>query len=127
MVRVRVAIPCSDESGLNSTVSQHFGRARYFLIAEIGDEISTKVVELPFVNHMPGDIPRFLQSLGVDTVIVYGLGMKARSFFENMGITVISGAMGRVGEVLERFIRGNLVLDLEWERKEEFRRHGHCD
>ncbi len=123
---MRVAIPCSDDRGLDSHVSQHFGRARYFLIADIDDGIrNVRVVELPFENHMPGDIPRFLQSLGVDVVITYGLGMKAMGFFESMGIKVISGAMGRVGDVLEGFIKNSLILDTDWRSKEEFRGHHH--
>jgi len=124
---MRVAIPCSDERGLDSFVSTHFGRARYFVIADIGDGIeAVRVVELPFEDHMPGDIPRFLQSLGVDVVITYGLGMRAMSFFESMGIQVISGAMGRVRDVLEGFLRNTLVLDTDWRSKEEFGEH-HCD
>ena len=121
---MRVAIPCSDDRGLDSYVSQHFGRARYFLIADIGNEVkSVRVVELPFEDHMPGDIPRFLQSLGVDAVIVYGLGMRAMGFFESMGIRVVSGAMGRVGDVLDAFIKNSLVLDKDWRSREEFKHH----
>ncbi|MBO8182904.1 MAG: NifB/NifX family molybdenum-iron cluster-binding protein [Archaeoglobus sp.] len=124
---MKVAIPCMDDRGLDSFVSQHFGRARYFYIAEIEDgEIRGEVVELPFEDHMPGDIPRFLQSLGVDTVLAYGLGMRAQTFFNQMGIRVITGAYGSVREVLEGFLKGSLVLDERWEEREDFRKHEGC-
>jgi len=122
---MKIAIPCMDDRGLDSFVSQHFGRARYFYIAEIENgEIKGEVVELPFENHLPGDIPRFLQSLGVDIVLVYGLGMRAQTFFNQMGIRVITGASGNVRDVLEGFVKGSLVVDERWEEREEFQRHG---
>ncbi|RLI75589.1 dinitrogenase iron-molybdenum cofactor [Archaeoglobales archaeon] len=124
---MRVAIPCIDDRGLDSYVSQHFGRARYFVIADVDNGVKdVKVVRLPFEDHMPGDIPRFLQSLGVEVVITYGLGMRAMGFFESMGIRVVSGAMGKVGDVLDGFIKNSLVLDKDWRSKEEFSGH-HCD
>ena len=126
---MRIAIPCEDARGLDSYVSMHFGRARYFVIADVvnGRVVDIKVVELPFAEHVPGQIPRFLHSLGVDTVLAYGVGMRARMFFDQLGIRVITGAYGRVRDVLEDFLRGTLVLDLDWEKREEFHRHEHCD
>ncbi len=120
---MRIAIPCEDERGLDSYVSMHFGRARYFVIADVvnGRVVDIKVVQLPFADHVPGQIPRFLQSLGVDTVLAYGVGMRARMFFEELGIRVITGAYGRVRDVLEDFLRGTLVIDEDWESKV----HGH--
>ena len=124
---VKVAIPCMDSRGLDSLVSEHFGRARYFYVAEVKDEeIRGEVVELPFEDHMPGDIPNFLHSLGVDTVLAYGLGMRAQSFFNQLGIRVVTGAYGTVRDVLEGFIKGNLVIDERWEEREEFRKHEEC-
>ncbi len=124
---MKIAIPCIDDRGLDSWVSQHFGRARYFYIAKIENgDITGEVVELPFEDHLPGDIPRFLQSLGVDTVLAYGLGMRAQTFFSQMGIRVVTGASGSVREVLEGFIKGSLVVDERWEEREEFHRHEGC-
>ncbi len=126
---MRIAIPCEDARGLDSNVAMHFGKARYFLIADVvdGRVVNVEVVELPFVDHVPGQIPKFLYSLGVDVVLAYGVGMRARMFFEQLGIRVITGAYGRVRDVLEGFLRGTLVLDTEWEKREGFHRHGHCD
>ncbi len=122
---MRVAIPC-DGASLESSVSMHFGRAPYYLIADISNEkiVRIEFIRNPFEDHMPGQIPRFLHSLGVNTVIAYGVGMKARFFFESLGIRVITGAFGKVKDVLEGFLKNTLVLDLDWEKREEFRRHG---
>ena len=127
---MRIAVPCEDARGLDSNVSMHFGRAKFFVIADVanGRIVNVEVVQLPFDEHVPGQIPRFLQSLGVDTILAYGVGMRARMFFESMGIRVITGAYGRVRDVLESFLRGTLVLDVDWEKKEGFgKHHGHCD
>jgi len=123
---MRIAIPCDGDS-LDSSVSMHFGRAPYFLIADIrdGQVVRVEFVRNPFEAHMPGQIPRFLHSLGVDVVISYGMGVKARMFFESLGIEVVTGAYGRVGDVLRNYLAGTLELDLDWEKREEFHRHGH--
>ena len=122
---MRIAIPCEDERGLNSNVSMHFGRSRYFVIVDVVDNKITnvEVVQTPFEDHVPGQIPRFLYSLGVDTVICYGMGVRARMFLESMGIKVITGAYGRVKDILEGFLQGTLIIDQEWDKKEEFKRH----
>jgi|Deesub1362A_J573_1020465.scaffolds.fasta_scaffold00049_133 predicted Fe-Mo cluster-binding NifX family protein len=124
---MKIAIPCKDNTGFDSQILSHFGRARYFFIAEVNeDEVKGEVVELPFQEHRPGDIPRFLNSLGVDTIIAYGLGMRAQSFFAEMGIRVISGASGKVRDVIDSFTKGNLEVDRDWDKREGFHRHEGC-
>ncbi len=123
---MRIAIPC-EGGDLNSSVSMHFGRASHFMIADVvGNKVEkVEFIRNPFESHAPGQIPRFLHSLGVNVVIAYGMGIKARMFFESLGIDVVTGAYGRVGDVLNGFLSGNLELDMDWESREGFHRHGH--
>ena len=123
---MRIAIPCENAS-LDADVSMHFGRAPFFAIIDVrdGEIVNVEFVRNPFEEHMPGQIPRFLHSLGVNVIIAYGMGVKARMFFESFGISVITGAYGRVRDVVRGFLTGTLELDLEWEKREGFHRHHH--
>ena len=85
--------------------------------------MNVDVVSMPFERHMPGDIPNFLRNKGVELVIAYGVGRRAMEFFENLGIKVITGASGRVGDVVEGYLRDKLNLDEEWQVRDEFKKH----
>jgi len=123
---MRIAIPCENAS-LDANVSMHFGRAPFFAIIDVrdGEVVNVEFVRNPFEEHMPGQIPRFLHSLGVNVIIAYGMGVKARMFFESFGIDVVTGAYGRVRDVVRGYLTGTLELDLEWEKREGFHRHRH--
>jgi len=122
---MRIAIPAEDNRGLDSNVCPHFGRARFFVLVDVegGKLVNVDVVSMPFERHMPGDIPNFLRNKGVELVIAYGVGRRAMEFFENLGIKVITGASGRVGDVVEGYLRDKLNLDEEWQVRDEFKKH----
>ncbi len=123
---MRLAVPCEDDGGLDSRVASHFGRARYYVLvdAEGGGVSSARVVRVPFEEHGPGDLPNFLRSLGVDVVLAYGMGPRAQRFFSEMGIRVVTGAAGRVGDVVSAFLAGSLRVDEGWAERPGFREHG---
>ncbi len=53
---MRIAIPAEDNRGLESNVSRHFGRAKYFVFVDVeeGKTENAEVVEVPFDEHRPG-------------------------------------------------------------------------
>ena len=113
----RIAVPSVDEKGLDSMVSEHFGRAPYYTLVDASDSgkvLNVEVVPVPFAEHGPGDIPNWLKEQGVDVVLALGMGGKAVNFFQQLGIEVIRGAAGRVGDVINGYLRGTLVT-VEWE------------
>ncbi len=118
---MRIAVPTEDEGGLESTVSGHFGRARYFVFVNVeGNEIKgAEVVEVPFKEHEPGDLPNFIKAHGGEVVLAYGMGGKAISYFKESGIEVVTGAYGRVRDVVEAFIHQVLEIDPYWREKIE--------
>lgn len=63
---MRVAIPAEDDRGIKSNVSKHFGRSRYFVFVDIeGEDVkNVEVVEVPFEEHGPGDLPNFIKDHG---------------------------------------------------------------
>ena len=131
---MRIAVPAVDDRGLESEVSGHFGRAKYFVFVDVEDnEIKgAEVVEVPFEEHGPGDLPRFVKEHGGEVVLAYGMGQRAISFFNELGIEVVTGAYGRIRDVVEAFIHQVLEVDPYWKEKierekerEGWGKHGH--
>ncbi len=122
---MRVAVPSVDGRGLESEVATHFGRAPYYTVVDVKENeiVNVRAVRQPFSQHAPGDIPNFLKSLGVDVVLAYGMGVRAQEFFSSLGIRVVTGALGRIGDVVKRFLSGTLITDDSWRLSEEFRAH----
>ncbi len=89
-------------------VSTHFGRCPSFTIVELvdGKVINRVVIENP--GHMPGYIPQFLHERGVECIVAGGMGMRARSFFDEVGIQVILGVSGKINDLIEEIKNGTL-------------------
>jgi predicted Fe-Mo cluster-binding NifX family protein len=106
-----IAVAAADESGLDGQVAGHFGRCpAYVVVRAVGGEIeSARVVRNPhFETHEPGQVPRFIQGLGVEAILAGGMGRRAVSLFETMGIDVASGLIGSVRDVVGGYLRGEL-------------------
>ena len=89
-------------------VSEHFGRCPDFTIVEIEKNkvIGKQVIKNP--GHMTGFLPKFLKKQGVDYVLAGGAGFRAKQFFEEFGIKLITGIQGKIDEVIERFVQGKI-------------------
>ena len=120
---MKIAIPVLEKNGLNSKISEHFGHSPYFALVEVCDSgiRSIDIVENPYEEHGPGVVPNFLKSLGVDVVIVRGMGKRAVDFFEQLGVKVIRGAGGSVESIVKEYISGSLK-DTEYHVDEKYRR-----
>lgn len=104
-----IAVAADDERGLDGTVSQHFGRCPYYVLAEVeGDVVQgIRIERNPFFeNHQPGRIPQFVHSLGAQTIIAGAMGPKAIGMFEQLGIDVATGVSGRVGNAVDGYLTG---------------------
>ena len=102
----KIALACEDSQGLSGQISQHFGRCPHYLIVEIeGSEIKkTAIVSNPYYNnHIPGMVPTFINEQGANVMIAGGIDM-----FSNLGIEVVTGAMGNAGNVLQAYLRGEI-------------------
>jgi len=84
-----------------------------------------EAIKNPLIEHSPGDIPTFLKQKGVNVILAYDVGRRARAFFDSLGIEVIIGVQGNVREVVREYLKGSLSSDESWMELEEFRhRHG---
>ena len=124
---MKIAIPSEDDKGLESTVSQHFGRTAYYTFVDMeGKEIkNVSVVRVPFEGHGPGDLPNFVKEHGGDMVVAFGMGSRAVDFFGELGIEVVMGASGKVSDVVAALIEQNLTVDENWKEHGDFGEHSH--
>ncbi len=118
---MRVAIPSMNDAGLDSEVSMHFGRSPYYTFVDIEEEKvkNVEVLPVPFAEHGPGDLPHFVKEHGGDVVIAYGMGTRAVDFFQQLGVDIVTGAMGKISGVIDAFIHNMLQVDPYWKDKIE--------
>jgi predicted Fe-Mo cluster-binding NifX family protein len=107
----KIAIAALDAGGLEAQVSPHFGRCPYFTVVEVDDQEVCAVENVTnphYPTHDPGQIPGFINSLGVDAILSGGMGGRAVAFFRQYGIEPATGASGTVREALTRYLGGSL-------------------
>ncbi len=110
---MRIAISVEDNNGFDSVVSHHFGRCRYFVLADVeGEEVQEiQVIENPFfAGHEPGMVPEFIHNQGADVMISGGMGRRAIDFFQQYGIKPATGGSGTVQLVLNKYLGGGMTL-----------------
>lgn len=107
---VRIAIPSDTDRGLEAKVYEHFGRAPYYTLVDVegGSIVNVEPMVNPAIQHTPGVLPSYLRDRGVKVVIAMGIGPRAVSMFESYGIKVVTGASGRIREVVDAYVKGRL-------------------
>jgi len=96
---------------LDGVFCSHFGGCNSFTIIETEDNriINEKYVEAP--NHERGSFPLFLASLGVNTVIVGGMGTNAQLIFQKRNIEVCTGVNpDKPAKLVENYLKGLLKI-----------------
>lgn len=93
MKKLRIAVATNGTKGLEDTVSEVFGRANTFTIADIEDGAIQKVriIENPALPYEHGAGPIAVKELvdtNVDLVIVPQLGSGASSILKHHGIQI---------------------------------------
>lgn len=110
-MKERIVIPADDGNGLNARLSEHFGRAPYFIIVELeeGNVVNVQVVpnESEHFGGFGRPADRILQ-LRPNTVITYGMGPRALSIFQEAGIAVLRANADTVKEVVEAYRQDRL-------------------
>ncbi len=116
-----VAFPIDSDKGLDSEISEHFGRARYFLLARLEDGKLEGVDIVPAPAHAFGAFPQFLHDLDVRVVVCNSIGNKAMEMFDNQGIIVFSNNSGKVSKALQELLPKIKEIE-EKDREEEEKR-----
>ena len=85
-MKQKIAIPV-----VNGLLSAHFGHCQLFFIADVVDGEVKQTEEVVPPPHEPGVIPRWLSDLGVNVVLVGGIGQKAVNLFKQFGVEPVIG------------------------------------
>jgi len=108
---MRIAISAANQNGLDSPVSEHFGRCPCFVLIDVeGQEIKTVIsVDNPhYGNHAPGQVPAFISSQGANVMLTGGMGGRAVGFFQQYNIEAVTGASGTARQALQSYLAGEL-------------------
>ena len=107
----RIALACDGGFWLEASIAAHFGRCTsYVLVDLVGDRIlGFQVVDNPYYpSHQSGVIPQFIHSQKANVMIAGGMGPRAIDFFTQFGIDVATGVQGKVRDVVEAYLRGEI-------------------
>lgn len=93
----------------NGAVFQHFGKTEQFKVYEVeGDKIlSSEVIGSNGTGH--GALAGLLAEAGIDVLICGGIGGGAQAALVEAGIELCAGAQGNTDEVVEAYLKGELV------------------
>ncbi|HUV79672.1 MAG TPA: NifB/NifX family molybdenum-iron cluster-binding protein [Candidatus Bathyarchaeia archaeon] len=105
---MKLCIPTLGTGGLGDLVSEHFGRAPTFTVVDMANS-GVKVVENTG-EHFGGvgNTPELVAGAGAEIMLCSGLGPRAISMFEQLGIEVYVGASGTVKDAVSAFQAGML-------------------
>jgi predicted Fe-Mo cluster-binding NifX family protein len=104
---MKIAVPTAE-----GILCPHFGHCEKFVICDVDMEqkkIINKEECIP-PPHDVGVIPRWLNEKSVNLIIAGGMGVKAQQFFQQYGITVVTGASAEHAQkVILDYLNGALV------------------
>ena len=104
---MRVAIPISNDQGLDSTIAHHFGRASAFAIVDTDND---QVQIRPNTGLALGGIcAESLLGHRIQIVLCDDLGRGAHRKLKDLGAVVYTGARGSVRQAIAAWRAGRLV------------------
>jgi predicted Fe-Mo cluster-binding NifX family protein len=99
-VASKVIVPVMDESGLNAQLAEHFGRAPYFAVIDLDDKGNVSSIKtVPNVGEHAGGMGQthdHIVNMKPNAIIVYGMGPRGLSAFQNAGIAVLRASVNMV-------------------------------
>lgn len=103
-----IAIPIESEAGLSSNISNHFGKAPFYLL--YNTETNTSKIIKNTSHHFGGKEhpPVMIKNAGATCVITGSLGDHAKDLFKKFGITLYLGTASTVQELLDLYESGKL-------------------
>lgn len=108
---MKVIIPLIEQADLNSKLSEHFGSAPFFAVADM-EKNSIEIIPNASMHHEHGQCTPadFFSQLGIDAVLCNGIGAGAITKLHMMGIDVYMAELSKtLEEALTRFSNGLLA------------------
>lgn len=105
---MRVCIPTMGYKGMEEQIGEHFGRVPTYTVVDL-ETGEVKIIENTS-EHMGGQglPPEIIAGSGADILLCAGLGHRAISMFEELGIMVYVNAYGTVRDALLMLKDGRL-------------------
>ena len=100
-----IAIPMRD-----GRFCEHFGGAESFALYSIEDgrkSVDERRMMSP-PEHGRGVFPMWLRQVGAEVILAGGMGPMAIDMFQQFGIEVATGAIGKVGRVIDAYLAGQV-------------------
>ncbi len=109
----KVIVPTEDQQGLNARIAEHFGRAPYYTIIELEEngEVSN-VKTVPNVGEHAGGTGLSHDNIlehKPTALIVYGMGPKGLTSFQDAGVAVLKANADTVSEVISAYKNDSLI------------------
>jgi predicted Fe-Mo cluster-binding NifX family protein len=127
-MNIRIAISANDNNGIESAVSEHFGRCPYFIIVDVEENAikSVQAIDNPYyVSHAPGHVLEFIHRQGAGVMLTGGMGLRAVGFFEQYSIEVATGATGTAQQAVQAYLAGKLRGASPCAESRRHHGHGH--
>jgi len=109
---VRIVVPVIDEAGLDAQLSEHFGRAPYFAVADVDEkgQIVTQKTVANVGEHFGGSGKRadFILQLKPNVIITYGMGPRGLSIYQSVRVAVLRANANTVRQVIDAYNKNEL-------------------
>ena len=103
----RIIVPAASQDGLNANLAEHFGRAPYFAVVDLNDNGEVANVKtVPNVGEHAGGMGYthdHILGLQPNAIVVYGMGPRGLTSFQNAGVAVLRANGNTVGEVVAAY------------------------
>jgi predicted Fe-Mo cluster-binding NifX family protein len=109
---MRFVVPVEEDKGVDSRLSEHFGRAPFFAVFELDEDgkiLNQKAVPNES-EHFGGTgfPPERILQLKPDAVITFGMGPRALSQFQEAKVAVLRANSDTVNGVISSYVKDEL-------------------
>ncbi|AAB85666.1 conserved protein [Methanothermobacter thermautotrophicus str. Delta H] len=110
---MKICIPVMEERGMDSKVSEHFGKTPLFAFYD--DEVNELEIIKIEGRHTGGRLTpaEIVVNSDADLLICTNMGSKAINLLRTHGVDVLMGARGTVAETLNLLKKGELREDAD--------------
>jgi predicted Fe-Mo cluster-binding NifX family protein len=100
----RIVVPVVSDNGLESQIAEHFGRAPYFAVVELDESGNVSNIKtVPNVGEHAGGMGQshdHIVKLKPNAIVVYGMGPRGLTAFQDAGVAVLRADGNTVREVI---------------------------
>jgi predicted Fe-Mo cluster-binding NifX family protein len=100
----RIVVPVVSDNGLESQIAEHFGRAPYFAVVELDESGNVSNMKtVPNVGEHAGGMGQshdHIVKLKPNAIVVYGMGPRGLTAFQDAGVAVLRADGNTVREVI---------------------------